>query len=208
MRRRLLLLSLLSLPQLVKAQARSAPVFLLFGGPGALYAYLLPSYRNGQAQQLLCRIHLDEASIDQALRAQLAGSAAVWTLEGQAVLPERLAPGERLSARVLSGHPARGGSVRWHSATVVIDEILQQRPLSAAASQDAPLSYQRYGNFLIKEIDSRPDFIHVVQLEKPAGLSRFSLARHGLLQPDVRSLEAASGARIRATLYFDNTDLQ
>jgi hypothetical protein len=69
---------------------------------------------------------------------------------------------------------------------------------------------QRY---LIKEIDSRPDFDHIVSYRAAARASLLpaSVAKNGVSEPDAAALAAAlnaSPAAIRGTVYYYTDDLR
>jgi hypothetical protein len=70
--------------------------------------------------------------------------------------------------------------------------------------------YLRVGGYLVKEIDSRPDFDHIVALKGKAGTGEpVAIAKKGLGQPPASALEKAlPGTKVRGTVYFYTDDLK
>lgn len=76
--------------------------------------------------------------------------------------------------------------------------------------------YVQVGNgtqrYLIKEIDSRPDFDHIVSYHAPARASTMpvTVAKSGVAEPDAKALAAALHAvpsALRGTVYYYTDDL-
>ena len=78
-------------------------------------------------------------------------------------------------ADLVDGHFERGGKTQYKGATVVVDKVLMFRQLSGEAVNRDSARYVQLGSgkqrYLVKEIDSRPDFDHIVAITAPAGAS-------------------------------------
>jgi hypothetical protein len=187
----------------------------LFGGKDALYASHLPMFHAPHNYQVVIKVHLADPKQDQALRARLAGKTALWTVAPENFELDRLAPGaarplKRFKADMVEGHFEQGGTARMKGATVVVDEVLVFRALDAAHRQSPVARYLRVGGYLVKEIDSRPDFDHIVALAaRPGQGEPVVIAKKGLGQPPAAALEKAlPGAKVRGTVYFYTDDLK
>ncbi|UUZ50714.1 hypothetical protein LP420_13830 [Massilia sp. B-10] len=65
--------------------------------------------------------------------------------------------------------------------------------------------------FLVKEIDSRPDFDHIVAISTRADapLDAVVLPKSALVQPKAQALsDALPGSKVRGTVYFYTDDLK
>lgn len=192
----------------------------LFGGKEGLYASHLPMFHAPHAYQVVLRLRLADAALDARLRARLDQEVALWTIDPEKFDLERLAPGaapalRQFKANVVLGHFEQGGATEYPGVTVIVEQVLVWRPLAAAKRVATQAQYLQVGSgarrYLVKQIDSRPDYDHIVALTVPAGAPRalVSIAKHALAQPGAAVLEAAMpGARVRGTVYFDTRDLQ
>lgn len=209
MKRRDLIAGLALAPLLARAAGRMGTHGMaLFGGRDGLYASHLPMFHTPHDVQLVLRLHIEDQATDSALRAALEGRTALWTINPETFDLNHIQAGMRFQADLVAGHFERGGKARWHAVTVIVDEVILRQALSAELRNKNAAFYRKVGNFLVKEIDSRPDFDHIVALEKPMGLSRISVPKHGLVQPDVRTLQNAAGVKVRGTVYFELDDLK
>jgi len=192
----------------------------LFGGKQGLYASHLPMFHAPHDYQVVLRIHLADQAQDAALRARLDGKAVLWTLSPEAFEIDRLAPGAvrplaRFKADLVLGHFEQGGSTQYAGARVVVDQVLLFHQLSGVAAQAPTARYIQLGSgtrrFLVKQVDSRPDFDHIVAIAAPrtASTSPLSVAKQGLDQPSAAALAAAMpGARVIGTVYYSTDDLK
>lgn len=194
----------------------------LFGGKDGLYASHLPMFHAPHDYQVVLRVHLTDARLDAALKGRLDGKTALWTVAPEKFELDRLAPAaaeplRRFKADIVLGHFEQGGKTQYSGATLVVDQVLLFRPLSAAEKTSATATYVQVGNgnerFLIKEIDSRPDFDHIVSYRAAshAPYAPVIIARKGMTQPDAQALAAALQAvpsAIRGTVYFSTDDLR
>jgi hypothetical protein len=176
----------------------------LFGGKSGLYVSHLPMFHAPHDTQMVARVHLEDRQLDAALRAQLDGKTALWTVNPEKFELNRLAPGapqalKAFKADIVAGHFERGGETRHAAARVVVDEVLIYRKLSPDTRGSASSVYRPVGPFLVKEIDSRPDFDHIVLLRKMVR-TPVTVKKTGLVQP---ALPNAVG-----TIYFDTADLK
>jgi hypothetical protein len=170
--------------------------------------------------QVVLRLHLADAAMDRALRARLGAAPALWTVAPEPFALARLAPGapvplRRFTADLVEGHFEQGGRTRYPGATVVVDAVLVFRHLDGGPAPAALARYVQVGRgtrrFLVKLVDSRPDFDHIVALTTPvtAPAATLTLPRRGLAPPAAADLaRALPGATVRGTVYFGTDDLR
>lgn len=192
---------------------------VLFGGPDALYASHLPMFHAPHDYQVVLQLRLADKAQDRALRKRLGASTALWTLDPEKFALNRFAPGadaplRRFKANLVEGHFEKGGSTRYAGAGLIVEKVLYFRQLSSANAQSATAHYLQLGHgrqrYLVKQIDSRPDFDHVVALTAPAGAQRgpLVLAKTALQAPaSADFVQALPGAQVRGTVYFSTEDL-
>jgi hypothetical protein len=193
----------------------------LFGGKGGLYASHLPMFHAPHDYQVLLQLHVANPAIDAALRKRLDGKTALWTIAPEKFELDRLAPQaarplKTFKADLVLGHFEQGGKTQYAGATMVVDKVLLFRQLSPAEKSSPSARYLQIGGgkqrFLVKEIDSRPDYDHIVAYDAQTGASAgaISIAKQGVRQPDDGLLAAALQAprtAIRGTVYFSTEDL-
>lgn len=194
----------------------------LFGGKDALYTSHLPMFHAPHDYQVVLRVRLADPRLDAAVRQRLDGNTALWTVAPEKFELDRLRPGapaplQRFQADLVLGHFEQGGKTVYRRATVVIDKVLLFRKLSPEVKTTAVARYVQVGNgtqrYLIKEIDSRPDFDHIVSYRAAARASILpvSIAKNGVSEPDANALAAALNAlpsAIRGTVYYYTDDLR
>lgn len=194
----------------------------LFGGQDGLYASHLPMFHAPHNYQVVLKVHLADAALDAALRRRLDGKPALWTVAPEKFELDRLAPGApspltQFRADLVLGHFEQGGKVQHRGAAVVVDKVLVYRQLVSEMKASAVARYVQVGNgqqrFLIKEIDSRPDFDHIVSYTAAARATTLpvTIARQGMAEPDAATLASALQAApsaIRGTVYFYTDDLR
>lgn len=194
----------------------------LFGGKEGLYASHLPMFHAPHDYQVVLQLHVADARLDAALRSRLDGKTALWTVDPEKFELDRLAPGaadplRQFKAQLVLGHFEQGGKTQYSDATLVVDKVLLFRQLSPAEKLNPRATYVQIGNgkqrYLIKEIDSRPDFDHIVSYRAAshAPYAPVTIAKSGMAEPDARALAAALQAvpsAIRGTVYFYTEDLR
>jgi hypothetical protein len=192
----------------------------LFGGKDALYASHLPMYHAPHDYQVVMRVHLADAAQDAALRKRLDGKSALWTIAPDKFELDRLAPGaanplRQFKADIVLGHFEQGGKTQYAGAEVVVDQVLVYRKLMPQPIIRESARYLQVGSgarrFLVKEIDSRPDFDHIVAISAKADTpaAPFSVRKQALSEPKAATLaEALPGARVLGTVYFYTDDLK
>ncbi|RJG15412.1 hypothetical protein [Massilia cavernae] len=192
----------------------------LFGGKEALYTSHLPMFHAPHDYQVILQVHLADRKLDAELRQRLNGKTALWTVDPEKFALDRLAPnaGEPLrqfKADLVLGHFERGGKAQYSSATVVVDKVLMYRQLAKDAKTSDGARYVQLGSgkqrFLVKEIDSRPDFDHIVAIASPhdAATGAITVAKQGLDETAAAALaRALPGAEVIGTVYFDTADLK
>ncbi len=190
----------------------------LFGGKEGLYASHLPMFHAPHDYQVVLRVRLQDRAQDAALRARLDGKTALWTVAPEKFEIDRLAPQaadplRAFRADLVLGHFERGGAAQYRGATVIVDKVLVYRRLSHTPSVAGAAHYLQIGQgrqrYLVKRIDSRPDYDHIVAIAAPPGAAGVTIPKRGLDQPADGVLDAAlPGAAVIGTVYFDTRDLQ
>lgn len=181
----------------------------LFGDRDGLYASHLPLFRAPHAHQVVLRVKLADPALDRALRAQLDGRTALWTIEPERFELSRLDPASAsplrsFGADVFSGHFEREGKRMYSQAQVVVEQVIVYRRLDPTMRSRLEARYLPVGRFLVKEIDSRPDFDHIVALSAPAQ-SPLAIRKGGLDNPEA---QLKTLAPVRGTIYFETGDLR
>ncbi len=189
----------------------------LFGGQDGLYASHLPIFHAPHDYQVIFSVHLADPKQDKDLRERLDGKTYLWTIEPEKFELDRLAPGsaqplKEFTARIVLGHFEQGGLTVFKDAKLVVDSVLMFRQLSSEMHQAESVRYKPIGkHFLVKEVDSRPDFDHIVLLkDMPNGApaAAVEVARKGTAVPSKEALQAASGRQVIGTIYYYTEDLQ
>ena len=192
----------------------------LFGGKQGLYGAHLPMFHVPHDYQVILRLRLADQALDRALRARLDGKAALWTLAPEKFEINRLAPDAaiplaRFKADLVLGHFEKDGKTQYAGAAVIIEKVLLYRQLSPKAVQAQTARYLQLGagtqRYLVKQIDSRPDFDHIVAIAAPRGAFRapISIAKQALAETPAQALQRAlPGAHIIGTVYFSTEDLK
>lgn len=180
----------------------------LFGDREGLYLSHLPLFRAPHGHQVVLKVRLADAQLDRALRGRLHGKTDLWTIEPERfelsrLDPQAAAPLRSFSADVYSGHFEREGERTYQKARFVVERVLVYRRLDSAVRSRAEARYLPVGGFLVKEIDSRPDYDHIVALAAPAPRV-LTLPKAGLDNPEA-ALRAL--AEVRGTVYFETGDL-
>lgn len=192
----------------------------LFGGKQGLYAAHLPMFHAPHDYQVLLKIRMADRAQDQALRARLDGKTALWTLAPEKFEIDRLAPGATsplagFKANLVLGHFEQGGATQYADAGVIVEQVLLFRQLSGDAAQSPTARYLQLGSgtrrFLVKQVDSRPDFDHIVAIAAPrtASTKAISVAKQALIETAAPLLQhALPGAKVIGTIYFSTEDLK
>lgn len=206
-----LLLSLLLAPPQAAAQGPSHGVhgMVLFGGRDGLYASHLPLFHAPHDNQVVLKVRFADAGLDAAMRARLDGKTALWTLEPERFALHRLAPDAAdplpgFRANVVEGHFEREGTLRERQAALLVERVVLYRTLSPQPAVQAQSRYVPVGPFLLKLVDSRPDFDHIVLLARPLA-APVEVPKIGVDE----NLDAlAQRAPLQGTVYYDAADLR
>jgi len=216
------LLALCTLPLHAADATYGSHGMALFGGQQGLYASHLPMFHAPHDYQVILQVHVADPAIDASLRKRLDGKNALWTIDPEKFELSTLAPGAKaprkeFTADLVQGHFERGGSTQYKAARLVIDKVLVFRQLDDKA-RDAKLArYMQVGSgtqrFLVKEIDTRPDFDHIVAYHAVAGAptSPVQVRKWGIKASGNDALAKALKANISAiggTIYFETEDLK
>ncbi|MDQ1832838.1 hypothetical protein [Massilia scottii] len=192
---------------------------VLFGGADGLYASHLPMLHAPHDRQVILQIRLADKALDAALRRRLDGKTALWTIAPENFDLDRLAPDSdeplrAFKADLVQGHFERGGTTRHQGATVLVDKVLAFRPLLPRFAASTTARYLQVGSgatrFLVKQIDSRPDFDHIVAFStrSDAPTDPVEVPKKALEETTAAALaRQLIGARIIGTIYFDKADL-
>lgn len=204
-----LLLAWMANPALAHDHSFGSHGMALFGDRDGLYASHLPLFRAPHEHQVVLKVRLADPALDRALRAQLHGKTALWTIEPERfelsrLDPQSAAPLRAFSADVFTGHFERDGQRVHAKAQLVVEQVLVYRRLDPALHSRKEARYLPVGSFLVKEIDSRPDYDHIVALSAPAP-GVVTVAKAGLDNPEAA---LKSVAPVRGTVYFETGDLR
>lgn len=192
----------------------------LFGGKDGLYASHLPMFHAPHDAQVILQLRLADPALDRTLRARLDGRTALWTIAPEKFELNQFAPGSkppfpRFQADLVLGHFEQGGQTQFANAKVIVEKVLYFRKLSGKPASSATARYLQVGSgrqrFLVKEIDSRPDFDHIVAFSARAGTPRDPIVapKDGLREPSLKTLaRALPGAKMGGTVYFYTDDLK
>lgn len=200
---------------------------VLFGGKDSLYAAHLPMFHAPHDHQVVLQIHIADAALDRAVKKRLDGKTALWTIAPEKFELERLGPQSaspltQFKADLVRGHFEQQGKTVYAGAAVVVDKVLLFQQLSAQQKDSIRADYLQLGDarqrFLVKRIDSRPDFDHIVACDNKGGgnltAAPVSVPKQALQQPSDRALAAAlrqanGGTLPRCgTIYFSTDDLK
>jgi hypothetical protein len=181
----------------------------LFGGKDGLYASHLPMFHAPHDAQVVLRIRFEDPALDRVMRERLDGKTALWTLDPERFALPRLAPGAAqplagFAADVVEGHFEQGGVARHRQARIAVDEVILYRPLEPAPTVRSVSRYLPVGRFMVKLIDSRPDFDHIVLLQRPAG-GAIDVPKAGM-EADMAAL--AARVPVIGTVYYCAEDLR
>ncbi|KQZ42296.1 hypothetical protein ASD58_25675 [Duganella sp. Root1480D1] len=194
----------------------------LFGGQEGLYASHLPMFHAPHDYQVILQIHIADPATDAALRKRLDGKDALWTIDPEkfelsTLAPDAKAARKEFKADLVEGHFERGGGPRYPAARVVIDKVLVFRQLDDKPRNASMSRYMQIGSgaqrFLVKEIDSRPDFDHIVSYRATPGAPTASVQvrKLGIKAAGNDALAMALKANLAAiggTIYFETDDLK
>ncbi len=193
---------------------------VLFGGADGLYASHLPMFHAPHDYQVVLAVRLADAALDTALRERLAANPVLWTLAPEKFELDRLAPGaaaplQSFKGDLVLGHFEQGGKTVHQNAGIVVDRVLLFRRLSPQRAVAGTSRYLQVGagarRFLVKEVDSRPDFDHIVAIDVAPRTAAVPVVvpKSGLKKPADDVIDGQfPGARVRATLYYSTDDLQ
>lgn len=154
---------------------------VLFGGAEGLYASHLPMYHAPHDFQTVLRVRLADGAHDAALRARLEQQITLWTLDPEKFALDRLAPAasaplKAFKASIVLGHFEQGGTLYLRDAQFLIDEVMHFRQLPMHVRAAPLASYLQFGQpqrrYLVKLIESRPDFDHIFAVDTRPGQGR------------------------------------
>ncbi|MBC3920604.1 hypothetical protein H8L32_24275 [Undibacterium sp. CY18W] len=230
--RRLLSLFLLSFCCIFSAHAENkhGPTWgvhgmLLFGNSEGMYVSHLPMFHAPHDYQVVLQIRCLDQQLDAAIKARLEQKLVLWTMEPEQFEIARLAadsklPLKQFKANIVLGHFEQGGKLEYKDVPVVVEKTLIFRQLSPQMRESKQAVYHQIGSgtqrFLLKEIDSRPDFDHMLAISVPANaaMSDVVMKKTGLQAvSDAEFLQVLQGkvdkrTRVKGTIYLDRADLE
>ncbi len=192
----------------------------LFGGSEGLYASHLPMFHAPHDAQLILQLRLADPAADRALRGRLQSGTTLWTLAPEKFELDQFSAGNKapypsFQADLVLGHFEQGGATQYANVKVIVEKVIYYRKLSAAPAVNAQAGYLQVGSgrqrFLVKEIDSRPDFDHIVAIKagRATPRSTVTVSKVGMHEPAPAALvRTLPGARVAGTVYFDSDDLK
>jgi hypothetical protein len=194
----------------------------MFGGRDGIYAAHLPMFHAPHDYQVLLRLRMEDSTIDRLVKARLDGKTVLWTIAPEKFELDRLAPRaaqplKSFRADLVLGHFEQGGKTQYKNVAVVVEEVLLFRRLSAEPRRSEQSRYFQVGSgtqrFLVKEIDSRPDFDHIVAFRAGSGTSQASITvpKKALDQTPAGALAAALKLppdAVGGTVYYYLDDLR
>ncbi len=192
----------------------------LFGGKPGLYAAHLPMFHAPHDFQVILQVRLADKAQDAALRARIDGGTALWSVAPEKFELARLARGSAnplssFGADLVEGHFERGGKTQFANATVIVEKVLFFKRLDPRQSGRKTARYLQVGSgqrrFLVKEVDSRPDFDHIVAIaaSPQTGRGDVLVEKQGLTEtPAAKLARALPGIDIIGSVYFDTADLK
>jgi hypothetical protein len=182
---------------------------VLFGDRDGLYLSHLPLMRAPHDHQVVLAVRLADPALDKSVREALRGKTELWTIEPERFELSRLDPASSTPLRafgadIFNGHFERDGRRVHSKAQLLVEKVVVYRKLDTASRTRTHARYLPIGRFLVKEIDSRPDFDHIVALGTPA-LRPAVVPKSGLDNPEAFLTQ---GFDVRGTVYFDTADLR
>ncbi len=198
---------------------------LLFGNSEGMYVSHLPMFHAPHDYQVVLQIRCLDQKLDAVIKAGLEQKLVLWTMEPEQFEIARLIadskmPLKQFKANIVLGHFEQGGKVEYKDIAVVVEKTLIFRQLSSHMRDSKQAVYHQIGSgsqrFLLKEIDSRPDFDHVLAISVPAaaGMSDVVVKKTGLQAvTDAEFLQVLrgkvdKGAGVKGTVYLDKADLE
>lgn len=192
----------------------------LFGGSEGLYASHLPMFHAPHDAQVILQLRLADPVLDRALRTRLSGKTKLWTLSPEKFELDQFAAGSKppyptFQADLVLGHFEQGGATQYANVKVIVEKVLYYRKLSATPAVASTARYFQVGGgrqrFLVKEIDSRPDFDHIVAIKARSAVPGrpVVVSKDALRAPaSVALVRSLPGARVAGTVYFYTDDLK
>lgn len=196
-------------PALAHDDSHGSHGMVLFGDRDGLYASHLPLFRKPHDRQVVLQLRLADAKLDQELRARMQGTIALWTIDPERFELSRLDPAsprplKNFAADIYGGHFERGGEKRHAQAQFVVEKVVYAWRLDPAMRANAESRCLPVGKYLVKRLDSRPDFDHIVALAVPAP-GPLTISRRDLANPEA---ELKKRLPVIGTVYFETGDLR
>ncbi|MES2323917.1 MAG: hypothetical protein V4633_16795 [Pseudomonadota bacterium] len=192
----------------------------LFGGQPGLYASHLPMFHTPHDYQVILQVRLADKAQDAALRARLDGNTTMWSVAPEKFDLARLAKGSAnplasFRADMVEGHFEQGGRTQFANAMVIVEKVLFFKRLDPRAAARKTARYLQVGSgarrYLVKEVDSRPDFDHIVAIaaSPQTGRGDLSVEKHALNEtPAAELARVLPGIAVVGSVYYETADLK
>jgi hypothetical protein len=207
------------------AQAKSETFghhgMVIFGNDDGLFASHLPMFHAPHHYQLVLAIELSDSVQHRDLLHALHHKPELWTIDPEAFALSELWLGsrQRFVAKLYRGHFERGGTMVAPVVEILVKNVVMKRRLKRELHVAQIANYLMLGSgsqpYLIKKLDARPDYDHIIQLELCAGavqsaklalpFARLKPNDHALTE-QLRLLGLCLDSA--KTLYFETSDLQ
>ena len=206
-------------PQSTRPPSWGLHGMVLFGGKNGLFASHLPMFHAPHDGHVVIALQIASPAIDAAMRTRLTKTPALWTLvpeefELARLAPHAASPLSEFKADIVEGHFERGGKTIYAGVTVRVirtDRYIRLDPKAkpATAAHYMPIGQGRTW-FLVKEVQARPDFDHIVMLSATHAPTAITVSVRGIARPTDSSLKAlmSTDESIIGTVYYDTEDLQ
>lgn len=204
---------------------------VLFGGRDGLWVSHLPlfidppRFVHPHDRQVYVEVAFADPALDKMMRAKLAAKPALWTVKPESFQLVCLTLGNPLqlkqfNADIFEGHFERDGIERQTGVTVKVVRVIENHRIDSKKGPGTRARYLPIGRgdsmFLVKQVEARPDFDHIVALRPgavvdPAGFTlKFTLNTANPHPPSVAALQTAGKGRFKVagTVHFETADLK
>ncbi|RQP21594.1 hypothetical protein [Piscinibacter terrae] len=192
---------------------------LLFGGADGLYASHLPMFHKPHDAQVVFALRIADPRLERKLRWDVGAKPKVWTLvpekfELSRLAPDSVNPLRSFKADVVEGHFERGGKTRLKDVTVQVVQMLRYQPLDPNAPPARIAHYRAVGRgdtwFLVKDIEGRPSYDHVIELRGANKPEDVDVPVNGVKMPPMSAFKGKlpKHDRVLKTVYYETDDLK
>lgn len=182
----------------------------LFGGKEGVFASHLPLFAPPHERQILLELTIDDRATLNLVTTALGREPKLWTFEPEEfelarLLPNAATPLKSFTATITDGHFERGGQVAFPNVRFRVKRVIINRPLVDKAPP-ATVTYDLVGRALVKRLEGRPDYDHIVALKPGTAPATVTVSR--VENPVAMEKALARSAPVRTTIYFETGDLR